>query len=53
MIWTPTAAQTYYASYSYAFLPSGEQLSLALSASLRVRFLMYLSGTRLCREEKT
>lgn len=29
LIWTPTPAQTYYASYSYAFLPSGEQLSLA------------------------
>jgi catecholate siderophore receptor len=29
VVWTPTAAQTYYASYSYAFLPSGEQLSLA------------------------
>ncbi len=29
VIWTPTAAQTYYASYSYSFLPSGEQLSLA------------------------
>jgi catecholate siderophore receptor len=29
LIWTPTPTQTYYASYSYAFLPSGEQLSLA------------------------
>ncbi|NMG45303.1 TonB-dependent siderophore receptor [Aromatoleum toluvorans] len=29
LIWTPTPAQTYYASYSSAFLPSGEQLSLA------------------------
>ncbi|WP_018987907.1 TonB-dependent receptor [Aromatoleum toluclasticum] len=29
LVWTPTPAQTYYASYSYAFLPSGEQLSLA------------------------
>jgi catecholate siderophore receptor len=29
LIWSPTAASTYYASYSYAFLPSGEQLSLA------------------------
>jgi catecholate siderophore receptor len=29
LIWTPTTAQTYYASYSYAFLPSGEQLGLA------------------------
>jgi catecholate siderophore receptor len=26
---SPTRTQTYYASYSYAFLPSGEQLSLA------------------------
>jgi catecholate siderophore receptor len=29
LIWTPTPASVYYASYSYAFLPSGEQLSLA------------------------
>lgn len=29
LTWTPTPAQTYYASYSYAFLPSGEQLGLA------------------------
>jgi len=29
LIWTPTTAQTYYVSYSYAFLPSGEQLGLA------------------------
>jgi len=29
LVWNPTAAQTYYVSYSYAFLPSGEQLSLA------------------------
>jgi len=29
LIWSPTPAQTYYASYSYAFLPSGEQLALA------------------------
>ena len=29
LLWTPTAASVYYASYSYAFLPSGEQLSLA------------------------
>jgi catecholate siderophore receptor len=29
LVWTPTAASTYYVSYSYAFLPSGEQLSLA------------------------
>jgi catecholate siderophore receptor len=29
LIWQPSAAQTYYVSYSYAFLPSAEQLSLA------------------------
>ncbi|MFZ2266726.1 MAG: TonB-dependent siderophore receptor [Azonexus sp.] len=29
LVWSPTAASTYYLSYSYAFLPSGEQLSLA------------------------
>lgn len=29
LIWTPTERSTYYASYSYAVLPSGEQLSLA------------------------
>jgi catecholate siderophore receptor len=29
LIWSPTPVSTYYASYSYAFLPSGEQLSLA------------------------
>lgn len=29
LIWSPTAASTYYASTSYSFLPSGEQLSLA------------------------
>ncbi|MGZ5168925.1 MAG: TonB-dependent receptor [Burkholderiales bacterium] len=29
VIWSPNAASTYYVSYSYAFLPSGEQLSLA------------------------
>jgi catecholate siderophore receptor len=28
LIWEPTAAQTYYISYSYAFLPSAEQLGL-------------------------
>jgi len=33
LIWTPTATQTYYASYSYAFLPSGEQLSLAVNTA--------------------
>lgn len=29
LIWSPNAASTYYISYSYAFLPSGEQLVLA------------------------
>lgn len=29
LVWTPTKGQSYYVSYSYAFLPSGEQLSLA------------------------
>jgi catecholate siderophore receptor len=29
VIWTPTKGATFYASYSYAFLPSAEQLSLA------------------------
>ena len=29
LIWTPTAASAYYVSYSYAVLPSGEQLNLA------------------------
>jgi catecholate siderophore receptor len=29
LIWTPNDWSTYYASYSYAVLPSGEQLSLA------------------------
>jgi len=29
VIWMPTAASTYYVSYSYAFLPSAEQLGLA------------------------
>jgi catecholate siderophore receptor len=29
LIWTPTAASTYYLNYSCAFLPSAEQLSLA------------------------
>jgi len=33
LIWMPTAAQVYYASYSYAFLPSGEQLSLATTTA--------------------
>lgn len=29
LIWSPSSASTYYASYSSAFLPSSEQLSLA------------------------
>ena len=29
LIWMPDSVSTYYAAYSYAFLPSGEQLSLA------------------------
>jgi len=29
LIWLPDAVSTYYVSYSYAFLPSGEQLGLA------------------------
>lgn len=29
LIWSPNPSSTYYASYSYSFLPSGEQLSLA------------------------
>ena len=33
LLWTPTPGTTYYASYSYAFLPSGEQLSLATSTA--------------------
>jgi catecholate siderophore receptor len=33
LIWSPTAASVYYASYSYAFLPSGEQLSLATTTA--------------------
>lgn len=33
LIWTPTAASVYYVSYSYAFLPSGEQLSLATTTA--------------------
>jgi len=31
LLWTPTPGSVYYVSYSYAFLPSGEQLSLAPS----------------------
>ncbi|HKA42364.1 MAG TPA: TonB-dependent siderophore receptor [Burkholderiales bacterium] len=33
VIWTPTAASAYYVSYSYAFLPSGEQLNLATNTA--------------------
>ena len=33
VVWTPDPASTYYAGYSYAFLPSGEQLSLATSTA--------------------
>jgi len=33
LIWTPNAASAYYISYSYAFLPSGEQLSLATATA--------------------
>lgn len=33
LIWSPDAISTYYASYSFAFLPSGEQLSLAPTTS--------------------
>jgi catecholate siderophore receptor len=29
LIWSPNSTATYYASYSYSFLPSAEQLSLA------------------------
>jgi catecholate siderophore receptor len=33
LIWMPDAISTYYVSYSYGFLPSGEQLSLAPTTS--------------------
>jgi catecholate siderophore receptor len=33
LLWTPVPGSTYYASYSFAFLPSGEQLSLATSTA--------------------
>lgn len=33
LIWTPTAQSTYYASYSYSFLPSAETLSLAANTA--------------------
>lgn len=33
LIWSPTPWSTYYLSYSYAFLPSGEQLGLTASTA--------------------
>jgi len=33
LIWVPDTVSTYYASYSYAFLPSGEQLGLATTTA--------------------
>ena len=33
LIWEPNVASTYYISYSYAFLPSGEQLGLATTTA--------------------
>jgi catecholate siderophore receptor len=33
LIWTPTPGSAYYASYSYSFLPSAEQLSLAVNTA--------------------
>jgi catecholate siderophore receptor len=33
LIWLPNAASTYYVSYSYSFLPSGEQLGLAATTA--------------------
>ena len=33
LIWLPDAFSTYYISYSYAFLPSGEQLGLATTTA--------------------
>ena len=33
LLWLPTPNSVYYVSYSYAFLPSGEQLSLAPTTS--------------------
>ena len=33
LIWSPNARSTYYISYSYAFLPSGEQLGLATTTA--------------------
>ena len=34
LIWTPANASTYYVSYSYAFLPSAEQLGLATTNAM-------------------
>ena len=34
LIWTPAKASTYYVSYSYAFLPSAEQLGLATTNAI-------------------
>jgi catecholate siderophore receptor len=33
IIWTPTPGSAYYVSYSYSFLPSAEQLSLAVNTA--------------------
>ena len=33
LVWTPTAGSSYYVSYSYTMLPSGEQLALARTTS--------------------
>lgn len=33
LIWTPTAGASYYVSYSFSMLPSGEQLGLAITTS--------------------
>lgn len=33
LIWSPNSASTYYASYSYSFLPSAETLSLAVNTA--------------------
>ena len=33
LIWSPTGTQSYYASYSYSFLPSGETLGLAVTTA--------------------
>lgn len=33
LIWSPTAGQSYYASYSYSFLPSAETLGLAANTA--------------------